>query len=436
MMATFRGPIHLSEMPVAMGRRWAAVVVAGLLIPLILTVPSMPRASASEPGTRSEGPGPAMLSSRADRIDALSCSGDLDDARRAPVLLVPGTALTPEQHWGPTYRPVLLERGHAVCMVRLPAYATRDVQANIEYVATAIRTMAARSSRRISIIGGSQGALLPQVALRTWPDLPAHVDDVIGVAGVYDRGSEAIVGRCESTCLPVLHQLATGSAFLASIGRRPLPDGLSYTNIGTRGDQTVTPQPAANRQPGATSILVQDVCPGRDVPEPEHAMLFGDAVALALTLDALDHAGAASAGRLYPWVCLQESYPEFDRTRFRSPTSHASGFAAATQSEPTLYCRSRRTCRNPRLRGFLTTSPRYTIGRNRVTVRTQAHTRGRIRIVLGNRAVDEAVRPGPVTMRIRRPADRSRLVVRTRPQYYTAWATEDGKWIRARPMLG
>jgi triacylglycerol lipase len=372
-----------------------------------------------------------MLSSRADRLDALSCSGDLDDARRAPILLVPGTAVTPEEIWSPTYRPVLLNRGHAVCTVRLPAHATRDVQVNSEYVATAIRTMAARSSRKISIVGNSQGALLPRIALRTWPDLPAHVDDVIGVAGVYDRGSEAIVRRCKSTCLPVLHQLATGSAFLAAIGRRPLPDGPSYTNIGTRGDQIVTPQPSANRQPGSRSILVQDACPGRDVPDPEHAMLLGDAVALGLTLDALDHAGPASSDRLPLRLCWQQTYPEFEPTRFLSAALHASSVADTTTSEPALYCRSRSTCRDARLRGYLMTSPRYTIRRTRVIVRTQAHTRGRIRIVLGNRTVDQAVRPGSVTLRIRRPAHRSRLIVSTRPRYYTAWATEDRKWISA-----
>jgi hypothetical protein len=168
-------------------------------------------------------------------------------------------------------------------------------------------------------------------------------------------------------------------------------------------------------------------------------MLFGDAVALALSLDALDHDGVASPTRvrLRLGVCLQKSYREFDETRFMSAIgSHPSRLAAATRSEPALYCRGRRTCRDARLRGFLTTPPRYAIWRNRLIVRTQAHTRGRIRIDLGNRTVEAAVRPGPVTMRIRRPAGRSQLVVRTRPQYYAAWATEDGKWIRAQRMLG
>ena len=144
---------------------------------------------------------------------------------RAPVLLVPGTTLTPMENWAPTYLPVLLDRGHAVCLVRLPRYGTRDVQANVEYVATAISAMAQRSTRPISTIGLSQGALLPMAALRTWPGLAAHVDDVIGLAGVYERGSTELVRRCRTRCLPVLHQLATGSAYLTHIARKPSPRG-------------------------------------------------------------------------------------------------------------------------------------------------------------------------------------------------------------------
>jgi triacylglycerol lipase len=166
---------------------------------------------------------------------------------RTSVLLVHGTAVAPEENWGPTYLPVLLDRGHAACTVRLPDYATRDVQANTEYVVTAIRAMAAASSRRISIIGHSQGALLSHTALRMWSDLSPHVDDVIGLAGVYDRGSQDIAARCQSRCPRVLHQLAPGSAFLQDIARRALPTGPAYTNIGTIGDSTVTPQPAAHR---------------------------------------------------------------------------------------------------------------------------------------------------------------------------------------------
>jgi triacylglycerol lipase len=401
----------------------SVAVATVLFVPLIATTPPPMTPAGARADRGLDLPGPAMLSPAADRADALSCSGDLDEARRPPVLLVPGTSLTPTENWNPTYRPVLLERGHAVCMVRLPAYATRDMQANIEYVATAIRMMADRSSRKISTIGDSQGALLPQAALRTWPDLAADVSDVIGVGGVYDRGSKALVGRCRTNCIPVLHQMATGSAFLAALRRRPLPHGPSYTNIGTRGDQTVTPQPSANQVPGATSIMVQDACPLHRVPEPQHTMILGDSVALALALDALDHDGPASSRRLSWGVCFRGSYPEFDLDDLLSRRADKQ-LAPQTRSEPRLYCRDQRGCQDAAQRGYLLSGPRVTVGRHRITVRARALQPGKVRVAVPGHAVVRRVRPGAFALKVPRSSGGGDVVVATRWGFYRAWAVE------------
>jgi len=314
------------------GRRWAWGVLTGLLLSLAPVAPAAPIPP-------NDLPLPA-------RPGSVACTGDLDAAPRPPVLLVPGTGLTPRENWAPTYLPVLRHRGHAVCLVRLPAFGTLDVQRNITYVAAAIRAMGQRSERRISVIGHSQGAYLPRAALRTWPELARHVADVVGVAGVYDRGSTELVRRCVERCLPVLHQLATGSELLRSIARLPLPSGPSYTSIGARGDLTVTPQPAANRQPGTTSLFVQDVCPGHVVPEPQHAMIIGDAVALALVLDAIDHRGTAYVPRISRLTCLAQQYPEFDEDAFLGTAVTARGrrLAAPVPHEPVVWCRYRPGC--------------------------------------------------------------------------------------------
>ena len=419
-----------------LGRR--PVVLAGVVI--ALTLPAAPPVAAhravvtpsasASPGTWDEGPGPALLTSPTARLAALTCEGDLDEAALDPVLLVPGTQVYARENWEPSYLPVLLERGHAVCLVDLPQFGTRDIQASSGYVATAIRAMAAMSDRDISIIGHSQGAFLPHVALRIWPDLSPHVEDVVGVAGVYDRGSNALRGRCRTSCTPVLHQLATGSAFLANIGKRRLPAGPAYTNIGSLGDRTVTPQPAANQQPRASSILIQDLCPGRVIPLSEHAMIIGDAAALALVLDALDHPGPASVARVDTGVCEIGEYPGFDSAAYIAVAALAE-LRAGTPSanEPRRYCRHQPTCRKPRLRGYLTTRPRYRVGGHRVTLRTTAELHGRIKIVLGGRTITRTVDPGPVTLRIRRPANRARLTIKTRPAYYRTWTIEHTRWI-------
>jgi triacylglycerol lipase len=416
-----------------LGCAWTAFVAAGLIAPLLPMAVAASAAPAAGSARHGEGPGPAMLTPRSARRDALACYGVLDRAPRAPVLLIPGTAVSPEDNWKPSYLPVLRQRGHGVCTVALPHYGTRNVEHGAEYVATAIRTMARRSTRPISTIGHSQGAFLPHVALRTWPDLSARVDDVIGLAGVYDRGSRALAGRCEFRCQPVLHQLATGSRFLASISRRRLPGGPSYTNIGALGDRTVTPQPAANRQRGAVSIHVQDVCPGRTMLLSEHAMIVGDNAALALTLDALYHRGPASVRRLGAEVCRRQQYPGFDPVRYlAAATLNTTRTGSTAGTEPKPYCRRKPACRDPRLRGYLTTTTRFDVRRNAVTVRANIQVAGGIKLVLGDRTVKRLVGPGRVALEIRRPARGAKLLVRTRPRYYTAWAVEDSTWVRAR----
>jgi len=381
-----------------------------------------------------EGPGPAMVTPRKARLNALTCYGRIDDARRAPILLVGGTAVTGSENWTPTYLSVLRDRGHAVCLVDLPNFGTHDVQANSEYVATAVRTIASRSDRRLSIISHSQGAFLANIALRTWPDLSAHLDDVIGLAGVYDRGSAELARRCQIRCTPVLHQLASGSRFLASIRKRPLPKGVSYTNIGTLGDTTVTPQPAANQQAGANSIMVQDVCPGRILPISEHAMIVGDSVALALALDALDHRGTSARARLSPTVCDRGHYPEFRFLQYLATSSLTDARAGPrTTHEPALFCRHQPTCRYPRARGPLITAPRYSIESRTVTIRTRALGVGTVVVRLGGRRVRQHVEPGRLTLHIRRVPNRAQLRLLTQPKYFSVAAPEAVRWIPASP---
>lgn len=399
-------------------------VLIGLLLPALLPA----SASAAAP----VGDGPAMLSAEDARRNSLTCHGDLNTSERPPVLLVPGTGLTPMENWGSTYLPLLTDRGHSVCLVRLPDDGSKDVQANAEYVASAIRTLGQRSTRRISVVGQSQGAMLPRIALRTWQDLAVHVDDVIGLGGVYDRGSADLVRRCRERCAPVLHQLAQGSKFLEAMSRRLLPRGPSYTNIGTTGDRTVTPQPLANQQRRAKSILVEDVCPDHEVAEPQHAMILGDPVATALVLDALDHRGLAAPERLDPGTCEAEPPAGFDAASHRTLARRALRDVAPVAEEPPLYCRHRADCRSPRLRGYVVARVRYVVRRSHVVVRGTAQLTGQVRIVLGKRKDTTRVVPGPFLLKVPRPAGRARLSVRTRPVYFSAWASERARWVAAR----
>jgi len=251
--------------------------------------------------------GPVLREPAGALARALSCSGDLAGGG-APVLLVHGTGVTASQNWSWGYQPQLARRGHGTCTVDLPDRGFGDVQRSIEYVVAAIREVHRRAGRPIAVVGHSQGAILPPVALRIWPDLAPMVDDVVGLAGTYRGGVEDPCGAGRG-CPPSFAQLDARAAWWPAVLRHPLPTEPSYTAIGTLRDEIVRPQPQVNRLPPGPrrrSVEIQDLCPGRETPRGlNHLFPAADAVSFALTLDALDHPGPADPTRIPATVCSQ-----------------------------------------------------------------------------------------------------------------------------------
>lgn len=140
-----------------MGRGIVGAVVAASLL--------VPAAAGAVTYAPVDQPGPA-LSVPQDKLDAsLECSGNLA-AGPAPVLLVPGTGSNPHSNFSRNWEPALTGLGISWCAVTLPGNALGDVQVAGEYVVNGIRTMYQRAGRRISIIGHSQGGMLPRWPLR------------------------------------------------------------------------------------------------------------------------------------------------------------------------------------------------------------------------------------------------------------------------------
>ncbi len=146
--------------------------------PLAVGAPAAGAAEFADPSA----PGPALSISKKQLSSVLLCSKGVDDATRAPVLLFQGTGATAEDNWSWTYEPALDKRGIPWCAVDIPDHATSDIQIAGEYVVAAIREVHRRAGRKVSLIGHSQGGMLPRWALRFWPDTRAMVDDVIGFA--------------------------------------------------------------------------------------------------------------------------------------------------------------------------------------------------------------------------------------------------------------
>lgn len=98
---------------------------------------------------------------------------------------------------------------------------------------------------------------------------------------------------------------------MAALVNAPLQKGAAFTSISTQADEIVFPQPLASTLPGASNIMLQNICPLRAV---EHGLMLADAVTYALVLDALRHDGGAVASRIPLTQCWQQTMPGADMT--------------------------------------------------------------------------------------------------------------------------
>lgn len=270
-------------------------------------------AQAASPYAPPDRPGPPLSPPASALKASLQCPAALP-AGREPVLLVPGTTLTPDINFSWNYERALTQRGIPWCAVELPGHAMADIQVAGEYVVHAIRAMHARSGAKVGVVGYSQGGMVPRWALRFWPDTRAMVDDVVGIDpsnhGTLDAGA-----LCTLPCQPSIWQQRRKSAFLTALNADGETwSGIDYTVVYSRTDEVVVP----NSGPRASSALftgggrivnvpVQSICP---LDLSEHlAMGTYDPVGWALVLDAITHPGPAAAARIPRSTCGQLFMP-------------------------------------------------------------------------------------------------------------------------------
>ena len=321
-----------------------------LAVSACLLLVAAPAASAQEAFAPPDRPGPALSVPKAELDKALGCSKQpLKGAKLAPVLLVQGTGATAKDNWSWTYEPALTRRGIPWCHIDLPEQATQDVQRSGEFIVHAIRTMHARSGRRIAIFGHSQGGMVPRWALRFWPDTRELVDDLVGFAPSNHGTTEA--RDCESGgCSAASTQQSDRSAFMRALNSSAETwAGISYTSVYTRLDQTVRPNDNAETgssslRTGAgrrTNVAIQDICPNA---KSEHlAIGTVDPIAFALAMDALEKDGPADPKRVPLTVCAQVFHEGVDPvTGPVSAAQAAASFAAykprTVDREPPLAC--------------------------------------------------------------------------------------------------
>lgn len=259
-------------------------------------------------------PGPDLTVSNDKLVAALKCSGKLDNASTTPVLFTPATGATPEQNYAANYEAQFTKLGIPYCDVTLPENTTADIQTAAEYVVYGIRTMRARAGRRISMIGHSQGGMIPRWAFRFWPDLRPMVDDQIGFAPTNHGTTQSSVNNPNAPEANI--QQAPDSEFTKALNSyKETFAGISYTAVYTRNDEVATPNQDAQTGTSAlrtgegriTNVAIQDICPA-DLSE--HLTIGTiDNVAYELAIDALTHEGPASPSRVPAETCSQPFMP-------------------------------------------------------------------------------------------------------------------------------
>ncbi|MEV4420307.1 lipase [Patulibacter sp. NPDC049589] len=301
----------------------AATILAGGGA-VALTAPYGGAAEGDQPATYAplRNAPPAYSQAPAALAAALKCPPSLA-GNRTPVLLIAGTGVTPEQNFDWNWKIALAKRGIPQCTIALPYQGLGDIQVAGEYVAYAIRTMYGAAGRKISIVGHSQGGMVPRWALRFWGDTRAMVDDVIGLAPS-NHGTpagDATMSSCRSSGCPAAYaQLAAGSRFLEALNSRfEAFDGISYTNIRTKTDEILDPGgvPTAQASTSLTSpqgritnVAIQDVCPA---DQSGHRLVGTISnTAFELAMDALTHDGPADPGRAKAAACATTLMPGVD----------------------------------------------------------------------------------------------------------------------------
>ncbi|MDK3258114.1 lipase [Blastococcus capsensis] len=290
------------------GRSCLAAAVAAAVVVLLGsgTAAATPPPAAAGEFAPLDQQGPRLGVPKAQLDAGLSCNGPLRRSAQDPVLLVPGTTLTPEVNFGRTYMRAFDQLGLRWCAVTLPSDATGDIQIAAEYV------------------------------------------DVIGLSPS-NHGTVVADAACQRECTPANHQQASQSAFMAALnsGTETFA-GIDYTVAYTATDEIVVPNTPPNAssalrtgQGRIANIALQEVCPTNTADH--FAIGSYDPVGYAIVTDALAHDGPAVRERIPLATCLRTTQPGVDRATFLPDftgmvryAGNSEGDAAKTPDEPPL----------------------------------------------------------------------------------------------------
>jgi triacylglycerol lipase len=208
-----------------------------------------------------------------------------------PVVLVHGTFGDMTVSWN-LIAPALEAEGYCVFALDYGQRATGPIAKSArELKAFVAKVLRATGAAKVSLVGHSQGGMMPRYYLRFLGGT-GQVDDLVGLApsnhGTTNPGAPIVAPGC-----PACAQQEAGSTFLRHLNAGDeTPGKVSYTVVETRNDEVVTPYTSAflAAGPRTTNVLLQDACPLDSV---EHLSIIYDPVALQWVENALGRRGPA-----------------------------------------------------------------------------------------------------------------------------------------------
>jgi triacylglycerol lipase len=238
-------------------------------------------------GSGARGSAGTSVTSTGSDVASTSCTS----ARHPyPVILVPGTLVVTT--WD-TLGPALVQQGYCVYRFEYGDYGTAEIAGSAKKLASFIDTVLARThAQKVSIVGHSQGGMLPRYAIKFLGDAN-KIEDLIGLSPSNHGTLNPAIVATGTPCEACSEQL-WGSDFLRKLNSgTEAPGPVDYTVVQTLDDAVLVPYTSAflsGPSSRVTNITIQTDCPAVYV---SHLGMPSDPVVLQWVENALARKGPA-----------------------------------------------------------------------------------------------------------------------------------------------
>jgi triacylglycerol lipase len=208
-----------------------------------------------------------------------------------PVILVHGTFGDMTVSWN-LFAPALEARGYCVYALDLVNRGMAPMDKSADKLAAFIDEVRAKTgAAKVSIVGHSQGGMLPRYVAKFRGELGA-IADLVGLAPSSHGTKNPLAPPLGGLGCPACAEQAAGSAFMKKLNAAPeAPGPIDYTVVSTTHDEVVTPyRSQALSGSSVTNVVLQRTCP-EDITD--HVGIIYDPIALQWTLNALGRPGPA-----------------------------------------------------------------------------------------------------------------------------------------------